>query len=111
MKTEEVKYVYQDGGNLLVPEKNTSGVYQETTVRPLNTGSKGKEGNNRKCWFSKVQIILPIVALVLCVIVIIVNIEIFIIVLGVAKQSLSGSLGNWYFKRQGVGSRCGNSEP
>lgn len=77
MKTEEVKYVYQDGGNLLVPEKNTSGVYQETTVRPLNTGSKAKEGNNRKCWFSKVQIILPIVALVLCVIVIIVNIEIY----------------------------------
>ena len=77
MKSEEVKYVYQDGGNLLVPEKNTSGVYQETTVRPLNTGSKGnKEGSNRKCWFSKVQIILPIVALVLCVIVIIVNIEI-----------------------------------
>lgn len=65
--TEEVKYVYQGDGPLLVPKNPNNGVYQETTIR------SGK----KDCWsspmFSRIRLILSILALVVCVAVIIVS--------------------------------------
>ena len=69
--TEEVKYVYQGDGPLLVPKNSNNGVYQETTI------NNNRSGKTKSCWtgpmFSRIRIILSILALVVCIVVIIVK--------------------------------------
>lgn len=78
MKTEEVKYVYQQEGPLLVPKTKNGAVYQETTVsnnRSLTTGNANK--NKSGCWpghlFSRLRLILSCLAIVTCLVVIAVS--------------------------------------
>lgn len=79
MKTEEVKYVYQEGP-LLVPEKNNGAVYQETTIANNRSQQKPLKGNSKKpkSWwsrhlFSRFPLVLSSLALIVCVVVIIVS--------------------------------------
>jgi len=75
MKTEEVKYVYQSEGPLLMPKTKNGAVYQETTV-----SNRAKDAKNQQahcCWpghlFSRLRLILSCLAIVSCLVVIAVN--------------------------------------
>ncbi len=78
MKTEEVKYVYQQEGPLLVPKTKNGAVYQETTVSN-NSRSLATNANKNKsgCWpghlFSRLRLILSCLAIVTCLVVIAVS--------------------------------------
>lgn len=67
MKTEEVKYVYQPDGPMLVPKTKNCPVYQETTI------------SNKKssCWtshlFSRLRLVISCLAIVACLVVIAVS--------------------------------------
>ncbi|XP_057376978.1 uncharacterized protein LOC130698244 [Daphnia carinata] len=70
MKTEEVKYVYQQEGPLLVPKTKNGAVYQETTV-----SNRAKDDKQAPCcWpghlFSRLRLILSCLAIISCLVVI-----------------------------------------
>jgi len=74
--SEEVKYVYQADGPLLVPKKNGA-VYQETTVvNPIGGAGSASMNKQERCWrghlFSRLRFVVSILAIVACVIVVIV---------------------------------------
>jgi hypothetical protein len=75
MKTEEVKYVYQSEGPLLMPKTKNGAVYQETTV-----SNRAKDVKNQQahcCWpshlFSRLRLVLSCLAIMACLVVIAVN--------------------------------------
>lgn len=72
MKTEEVKYVYDHSGPLLVPKAKNGVVYQDTT-RPGVEAAVMR--SNRKGWhlFSRMPLILSCLAITACVAVIVVS--------------------------------------
>lgn len=76
MKTEEVKYVYDHSGPLLVPKAKNGVVYQDTTCPGVEAAVlKG----NRNRWphlFSRMPLALSCLAITACVAVIIVSIAI-----------------------------------
>ncbi|EFX84448.1 hypothetical protein DAPPUDRAFT_222971 [Daphnia pulex] len=72
MKTEEVKYVYQSEGPLLMPKTKNGAVYQETTV-----SNRAKDVKNQQahcCWpshlFSRLRLVLSCLAIMACLVVI-----------------------------------------
>lgn len=72
MKTEEVKYVYQSEGPLLMPKTKNGAVYQETTI-----SNRAKDDKNQQapcCWpghlFARMRLILSCLAIISCLAVI-----------------------------------------
>lgn len=113
MKTEEVKYVYQSEGPLLMPKTKNGAVYQETTV-----SNRAKDVKNQQahcCWpshlFSRLRLVLSCLAIMACLVVIAVNYLVlspyFDVVL-YNQSILSMRLGHFlsHFNSSGIVCRC-----
>lgn len=87
MKTEEVKYVYQSEGPLLMPKTKNGAVYQETTI-----SNRAKDDKNQQapcCWpghlFARMRLILSCLAIISCLAVIAVSYAPFLLSLALIR--------------------------